>query len=75
MPEGEEIEIVVAYIVGQGTSGLNSIEVAKTIDDGAQFIFDQNFRSPTPPPSVDLQVETGEDSLTLVWETPEQLAI
>ncbi len=74
MPVGEEIEIVVAYVVGQGTSALNSIEVAKKIDDGAQFIFDQNFRSPTPPPAVDLKVEAGEDFIDLVWETPDQLA-
>jgi len=55
----EDLEIVVAYVVGQGSDRLNSITVAREIDDGAQFIFDGNFKAPTPPPSLQVAVESG----------------
>jgi hypothetical protein len=65
--EGEEdLEIVVAYVVGQGSDRLNSITVAREIDDGAQFIFDGNFRAPTPPPTLQVEVESGPDFIDFV---------
>ncbi|KUG26534.1 hypothetical protein ASZ90_003624 [hydrocarbon metagenome] len=68
-----ENEIMVAYIVGQGVSARNSITVARSISDGAQFIFDNNFLSPAPPPAVTLQVEANDDFIDLIWETPNQV--
>lgn len=70
---GEENEIMVAYIVGQGNSATNSISVVRDISDGAQFIFDNNFLSPAPPPRVEVKVETSDDFIDLIWETPDQV--
>ena len=67
-----ELEIVVAYVVGQGSDPLSSVTQALIIDEGAQFIFDQNFQSPSPGPRIVPVVETGEDFIDLVWETKPQ---
>ena len=63
----EEIEILVAYLVGQGTDRLTSITKAREIDDGAQFIFDGNFRAPIPPPSINPLVESGPDFIDFIF--------
>jgi hypothetical protein len=73
LEKGVEKEIVVAYVVGQGTSALNSIEKARQIDDGAQEIFDNNFLAPAPPPQPDVTILTGEDFIDISWPTPEQV--
>ncbi len=72
--KGEEKEVLIAYVVGQGTDALSSITEARRIDDGAQFIFDNNFLSPSPPPAVNVSVETGADFVDLIWETPDQVS-
>ncbi len=41
--QDEEVEVLVAYVVGQGTDRLNSITVARNISDIAQSIYDLNF--------------------------------
>lgn len=64
-----EKEIVVAYVVGRGTDPLNSIEVAREINDVAQKIFDNNFPSPPPPPSIAYEVKTGSGFIDLTWLT------
>jgi hypothetical protein len=64
-----EKEIVVAYVVGRGTDRLNSITVAREINDIAQRIFDNNFPSPPPPPTIAYEVKTGEDFIDLTWLT------
>lgn len=74
LKKGEENEIMVAYIVGQGVSARNSITEARNISDGAQFIFDNNFLSPAPPPAVTLNVEANDDFIDLIWETPDQVS-
>ncbi|MDR3668413.1 MAG: T9SS type A sorting domain-containing protein [Ignavibacteriaceae bacterium] len=43
--KNDTISIVVAYVVGRGTSGTNSVSVAKTNDVAAQDLFDSNFPS------------------------------
>lgn len=68
-----EIEIVVAYVVGQGTDPINSITVARKIDDGAQFVFDGNFRAPVPPPVLDVTVESGEDFIDFIFPVNKQV--
>lgn len=71
---GEEKEITVAYVVGQGTNPINSITVARAIDDGAQFIFDGNFRAPNPPPAITPVVESGPDFIDFIFPTYEQVS-
>jgi hypothetical protein len=71
--KGEENEITVAYVVGQGITPLNSITVARKIDDGAQIIFDLNFLAPPAPPLAELTLTSSDDFIDIVWETPEQI--
>ena len=73
LKKGVEKEIIVAYIIGQGTSPISSVTQAKTIDRGAQFIFDHNFVAPSPPPPVNPTVSTGEDFIDLSWQTAPQV--
>lgn len=70
--KGEEKEILVAYIVGQGANPLNSVTVAKAIDDGAQFIFDNNYIAPAPPPPANPTISSGENFIDLTWNTAPQ---
>jgi len=70
--KGEEKEIVVAIVVGQGTSPLNSVTVARAVDDGAQIIFDNNFLAPSAPPAPVVETESTEDYIDLKWNTKEQ---
>ncbi|MBS4028677.1 MAG: exo-alpha-sialidase [Ignavibacteriales bacterium] len=37
------VDIIIAYVVGQGTDARNSITVARTITDAAKSIYSQNF--------------------------------
>jgi hypothetical protein len=69
-----EKEIVVAYVVGRGTSPLDGITKARAIDDGAQNIFDLNFLAPSPPPAPRPVLTSGEDFIDIVWETPAQVS-
>lgn len=41
--KNDTVSILVAYVVGQGIDGLNSITVAKNNDVAAQNLFDSNF--------------------------------
>ncbi len=70
--KGEEKEIVVAYVVGQGADAKNSITVARKIDDGAQTIFNLNFLAPSPPPAPVVTTQSNEDFIELSWPTVEQ---
>lgn len=70
---GEPIEIVAAYVVGRGATSLESINVAKQIDNFAQFIYDGNFKTAPPPPVVEPTIKTDENSIELIWETADHL--
>ncbi|MBK7630755.1 MAG: T9SS type A sorting domain-containing protein [Ignavibacteriales bacterium] len=70
--KNEEKEIVVAYVVGQGTDPKNSITVARKIDDGAQTIFNLNFLAPSPPPAPEVTANASEDFIELTWPTEKQ---
>lgn len=72
LKKGEEKEIVVAYVVGQGDDHLDAITKARAIDDGAQVIFDNNFLAPSPPPAPSVQIASNEEFIELIWETPRQ---
>jgi hypothetical protein len=69
----EEKEIVVAYVVGQGSDAKDAITVTRAIDDGAQTIFNNNFLAPSPPPAPVVAISTNEEFIDLVWETPTQV--
>lgn len=71
--KGEEKEIMVAYVVGQGSDALSSLTETRRIDDGAQFVFDNNFLSPAPPPAASVTVETNDEFIDLIWETANQV--
>jgi hypothetical protein len=71
--EEDDLEIVVAYVVGQGSDRLNSITVARDIDDGAQFIFDGNFKAPTPPPTLQVDVESGAHFIDFLMPVSDQV--
>jgi len=73
LKKGEEKEIVVAYVVGQGESALNSIEKTRAIDDGAQEIFDNNFLAPSAPPAPQVEVASGDGFIDISWPTPKQV--
>lgn len=64
-----EKEIVAAYVIGRGADHLNSITVAREINDISQNIFDNNFPSPPPPPPIAYEVKTGSDFINLTWLT------
>ncbi len=49
LPQGFEKEIVVAYIIGQGTSALNSITAMRGINDNLQKILDDYKNNATTP--------------------------
>jgi hypothetical protein len=69
----QEIEIVVAYVVGQGNNPISAITEARRIDDGAQFVFDRNFQAPTPGPAIVPTVESGQGFIDLIWKTADQV--
>lgn len=72
LEKGIEKEVVVAYVVGQGSNALNSVNVTKGFSDGAQFIFEQNFSAPTPPPLIQPTILTGENFIDIIWDTKDQ---
>ncbi len=73
LTKGDEKEIVVAYVFGQGTDAINSVEVAKRIDDGAQNVFDNNFIAPSAPPVVSPKISTSENFIDVLWDTKDQV--
>ena len=74
LEKGEEKEIVVAYVFGQGSDALNSVRVARRIDDGAQNIFDNNFIAPSSPPLVCAETKSSEDFIDILWKTKDQFS-
>jgi len=74
LEKNKPLDIVVAYIIGQGSSALNSVTVAKTNDKTAQNIFNANFPSPTPPTPVDPEVVTGDGFIDLNFSTNKQVS-
>jgi hypothetical protein len=73
LAKDEENEIVVAYVVGRGTTPLNGITVARAIDDGAQTIFDLNFLAPSPPPPPQITLSSSDQFIDIQWNTPNQI--
>lgn len=73
LTKNDEKEIVVAYVVNNGSDPLDAITQTRRIDDGAQNIFDLNFLAPSPPPAPRVTITSGEDFLDISWNTPNQI--
>lgn len=71
--KGEPVDIVVAYIVAQGQTALNSVDLAKEYSEVSQVVFNNNFPTLPPPPTVKYEVKQGADFIDLQWPTYEQL--
>jgi len=67
------VDIVVAYVVGRSTSAIASVKDAKKIDRAAQFVFQNNFNVPPPPPEPVVLTPTEDNKIELIWDTYEQL--
>jgi len=70
-----DVDIMVAYVVGQGVDALSSITVARSIDDGAQFIFDNNFVAPSSAPTIQVVAETSTEFIDFLFPTWEQVSV
>lgn len=73
LEKNKPIDIVVAYIIGQGNTGINSIAVTKINDDKSQKIFNANFPSPPPPNPVQPKITTGDGFIDLDFATDKQV--
>jgi len=73
LEKNKPVDIVVAYVGGRSNSALNSLKEVKRIDRSAQFVYQNNFNYPAPPPVVTPVISTGDQSITLTWETSPQL--
>ena len=73
LEKDKPVDIVAAYVVGRSTSALNSVVKAKQLDRAAQFVFDNNFNFPAPPPAVRPVIKTTDNTIELVWETKSHL--
>ncbi len=71
--KNKPVDIVVAYVLGRGTDALNSVTEAKRIDQAAQFVYNRNFQTANPPPSINPIVKTSDNSIELTWNTSRQV--
>ena len=65
----QPVDVVVAYVVGRSTSAIASVKEAKKIDRAAQFVFQNNFNVPPPPPVIEPIIKAADTSIELIWET------
>ncbi len=73
LEKDKPVDIVVAMIVGRGASAKGSVAEAQHISDFAQFIYDRNFSTAPPPPSVAPIIRTTDNTINLAWETQPQV--
>lgn len=66
---GDTQQVVVGVIVGRGTSNLNSITVLRTYADVSHWLFDRNFKLPSPPSTPKVTANWVEGSLILSWDS------
>ncbi len=69
---GQPVDVVVALVAGRGNSALASVKDAKKIDRAAQFVFQNNFNFPAPPPMVEPIIKTEDNAIELIWNTKPQ---
>jgi hypothetical protein len=61
-------EIVVGFMVAQGTNARNSVTQLKRADESAQLAFDINFELPPPPPVPNATVSNQNGEVIITWE-------
>jgi hypothetical protein len=67
---GEDYEVFVAYVVGQGSDALNSISVTKDLSINSQILYDINFDVNNVPVELSSFTATSEfGRVTLNWTT------
>lgn len=59
-------DIVVAYVVGQGSSPTNSVTVLKEVDEIAQLAYNANFFVAGPPPPPQVTIRTFDRKIEFV---------
>ncbi len=69
---GDTQEIVVGYVIGQGTSAKNSVTVLRSVDDLAQLAFNINFQLPSAPLPPVMAVGQLNNQLVLTWDASEE---
>ncbi|MBL1207551.1 MAG: T9SS C-terminal target domain-containing protein [Calditrichaeota bacterium] len=68
---GDRQDIVMAYVVAQSGSALQSLDKLKTTDELAQASYDNNFLSAPPIPVPDVTVRTGDKEIELIIDYSE----
>jgi hypothetical protein len=68
------VDVVVAYVVGRGTSAANSVEVARSVATLSKRVYDGNFEGAPAPPSVRPIVRTTDNTIELIWDTEDQFS-
>ncbi|MBK9097381.1 MAG: T9SS type A sorting domain-containing protein [bacterium] len=67
---GEEYEVFVAYVVGQGSNALNSITVTKDLSISSQILYDLNFDANNVPVELSSFTAVSEfGKVKLHWTT------
>jgi len=74
LEKDKPVDIIVAYVVGRGTSALHSISIAKQISRITQIDFKNNYTLLAPLPQVVAAIKTTDNSIELIWETSDHLA-
>lgn len=69
----QPVDVVVAYVAGRSKSAIASVKETKKIDRSAQFVFQNNFIYPSPPPAIEPIVKANGNSIELIWETYSQM--
>ena len=67
------IDIIVAYVVGRGSTALQSVTLAKQITKKVRVGFLNNYKYPAPLSVVKPSVKTTDNSIELIWETSKDL--
>lgn len=63
---GDTQDIVVAYVVAQGTDALNSVDKLKSTDQKAQATYNANFNVAGPPPPPKVTARTFDQKIELI---------
>lgn len=68
MAPGDTQEVVVAILIGRGSSNVKSVKELKIKDQAAQFAYDADFNIPPAPPAPKVTTFPEENSVTLWWD-------
>lgn len=69
LEKNKPVDIYVVYVLGRGDNATHSVFVAKQYDQIAQLVFDNNFPSPPPPPTLEYKITTGDGFIDIDFPT------